>query len=207
MLASLPLRFLDPEGDEARRWAVEELSKAKYQEPGQSLVERLGTWLIERLQQLNLDVTFNPSATGSIAIIIFLLVVGGFALYYGRLRPGARKKASGPSTILDDSRPLDRLEQDAAAALRAGNYASACADYYRASIRILDERGLILATPGMTAVEAAWQGNATTGLPLGPGAQLFDSVVYGGGSATLADAQAMADLANRCRQAGRVVNA
>ena len=204
MPAPLLASFLSPDGDEARRWAEEELSKAKYSEPAPSLIDRVGQWVIDRLSQININFGGGASFTGSVTIIILVVIIAAIAILYGRLRPGGRARLGGPGMILDDDRTETVLVRDARQAYSRGDYAAACVDYYRACIRILDSRGLIIAAPGMTALEAARHGIATTGLPLGPGAQLFDSVMYGGGRAEPDDAHMLADLVERCRTAGRV---
>lgn len=195
---------LSPDGDEARRWAEEELSRAKYSEPAPSLIDRVGQWVIDRLSQINIDFGAGASFTGSVTIIILIVIIAAIAILYGRLRPGGRARLGVPGMILDDDRTESTLVRDARQAYSRGDYAAACVDYYRACIRIFDSRGLIIAAPGMTALEAARHGIATTGLPLEPGAQIFDSVMYGGGSAEADDAQMLDDLVERCRTAGRV---
>lgn len=204
MPAPLLAAFLSPDGDEARRWAEEELSRAKYSESAPSLIDRVGQWVIDRLSQININFGAGASFAGSVTIIILIVVIAVIAILYGRLRPGGRARLSGPGTILDDDRTESVLVRHARQAYSRGDYAAACVDYYRACIRILDSRGLIIAAPGMTALEAARHGIATTGLPLGPGARIFDSVMYGGGRAGADDAQMLADLVERCRAAGRV---
>lgn len=194
----LAAQFLNPDGDEAREWAIQELSNNRYSHDGMGILDRIGLWLIEQLSRFNIDLSVDATSFGSIAVIITLIAVVGFVIFYGRLRPGSKRIRTGPVQILDDTRELSALERDAKNAHRAGNFAAACADYYRACIRILDRDGLILATPGMTAREAAHQGSATTGLPLHPAATIFDSVIYGGGSATAADADMVAGLYERC---------
>lgn len=196
--------FLSPDGDEARRWAEQELSRAKYSEPGPSLIDRVGQWVIDRLSQLNIDFGGSVSLTGSVTIIILVVLLALIAVLYGRLRPGGRVAYGTPGMVLDDDRTESVLVKDARRAHSRGDYAAACVDYYRACIRILDSRGLIIANPGMTALEAARQGIATTGLPLGPGAQIFDSVMYGGGSAYAHDADMLAALVEQCRSTGKV---
>lgn len=195
--------FLSPDGDEARRWADEELRRAKYAEPTATPVERLGAWILERLDQLSITIDANASLTGSVTIIILVTAISLVAIIYGRLRSGGKAKRSGRSIILDDDRDIGALVRDAGRAHGAGDYSAACVDYYRACIRILDSRGLIIAAPGTTALEAARQG-ASTGLPLEPGARIFDAVMYGGARASAADAEMLADLVEQSRRAVRV---
>lgn len=198
VLALLATQFLHPDGDEAREWAIEELSKDRYRQTGTSLLDRIGMWIAEQLEKFNFNVDVGTTSLGSITVILVTILVVGFVIFYGRLRPGSKKQKFGPVQILDDTRELPALLKDARAAHQAGHYAAACADYYRACIRVLDREGVIIATPGMTAREAADQGNATTGLPLHPAAAIFDSVVYGGGSASAEDAAMVSWLYEQC---------
>ena len=191
---------LSPEGDEARRWAEEELGKGKYAEQGPSLLERVGTWLVELLERISF--TTDAPRTGSIAAVILIVALAAAGLYLSRLKGGGTVTAAG--LILDDHRPTSVLVRDAERAYRSGDYAAACVDYFRASIRALDQAGIIAATPAMTATEAASWATARTGIPFEPGAKLFDSIMYGGGSAARADADAMADLLSRCSDGIRV---
>ena len=202
-MLTLVSSFLSPDGDEARRWAEDELSRAKYAEPGQSLIERVGTKVLEWLARLDIEIGAGASRAGSITIILLIAVIAVAAIMYGRLRPAARRARVRAGMILDDDRTASALVADARAAQSRGDFGAACVDYYRACIRILDSRGLIFATPGMTAREAAQHGVAATGLPLGLGAGVFDAVMYGGGTASADDARFLADLVGRCRSADR----
>lgn len=204
MLRPLLTSFLSPDGDEARGWAEEELAKAKYSEPGPGLIERLGQWILDRLRQINLDFGTDASWTGSVTIVLLIAIIAALAIFYGRLRPGALAQSTRPGMILDDDRGEAALIKDAKRAHAAGDFSSACVDYYRACIRILDSRGLITASPGMTALEAAHDGYAATGLPLGPAARVFDSVLYGATPASSDEASMMADLVERSAGSVRV---
>lgn len=199
MLGRALWAVLSPDGDEARRWAEDELRQAKYSDPGPSLIERLGLWILDLLERLNLSFGADATWTGSIAVVFLVAILAVSTIVYGRLRSGGRPAGAGSAIILDDDRSVAQLLRDAGRAHAAGEYASACVDYYRACIRILDSRGLLAASPGMTAHESAVLGEAATGLPLGPGARIFDAVLYGGADADAADAEMMAGLVNRCR--------
>lgn len=190
---------LSPDGDEARRWAEDELRQAKYSDPGPSLIERLGLWILDLLERLNLSFGGDATWTGSIAVVLLVAILAASAIVYGRLRSGGRAAGAGSGVILDDNRSVAQLLRDAGRAHGAGDFATACVDYYRACIRILDSRGLLAASPGMTARESAVLGEAATGLPLGPGARIFDAVLYGGADASAAEAEMMAGLVDRCR--------
>ncbi|WP_182353729.1 DUF4129 domain-containing protein [Flaviflexus huanghaiensis] len=189
---------LSPEGDEARRWAEDELRQAKYSEPGMSLIERLGLWVLDILEKLNVSFGADAAWTGSITLIILVVIIAASTIIYGRLRSRTSANADR-DIVLDDDRSAERLLRDAKRAHSAGDYSSASVDYYRACIRILDRRGLIVATPGVTARESAVQGTAATGLPLAPGAHIFDAVLYGGEKADAEDADMLAGLVDQCR--------
>lgn len=173
---------LDPSADEARQWAVDELSKAIYTQ-GPSLVERILTWLTQLWERLMLG-----GASGAVLLPILILalvaaIVTAALLLGGPVRR-RRLRAGGDSAVVldDDDRGTQALSRSADAAAEAGDYAVAVLERFRAIVRSLDERAILTDRRGRTAHEASTE--AGTRLPdqaadLARAGALFDAVCYG----------------------------
>jgi hypothetical protein len=95
------VRGLDPDRDEARRWLAEELAQPDYNRP-EPLVERIRSWLLDRLDDL---IRLVPGDSGMakllIVVVIALAVVALVFALRGRFRQGAlRERATG--AVLED---------------------------------------------------------------------------------------------------------
>lgn len=191
-----------PDAEEAREAAVRELSKRVYHERP-SLLEQIWAWLDEHLR-------LSQIVPGAPAWLSFLIVALAVAALLALLVLLARRftltsRARRTSTpLFDDERDAAALTRAADEAARAGDWASAVVERFRAIIRSLDERGLIEDYPGMTAHEAAAVSVAALG-SLGPelsrAADLFDSVRYGKVVSTAAQDEWMRRLASDIAQA------
>lgn len=175
---------VEPDAEEARRWATEELARDVYStEPG--LLQRAWEWFVRQLEQLlSFEVAAPPNLVPVIVVlgVAVLLVV---ALYLAG--PVRRRRAAatgrGSNAVFDDSTAtsgdLTRSADDAA---RRGSWDDAVLMRFRAIIRALDERTILDDRPGLTAHEAS--STAAARLPTcGPGllwaGRLFDDVCYG----------------------------
>ncbi|WP_062291590.1 DUF4129 domain-containing protein [Demequina phytophila] len=179
---SLTSSPLTPDADTARRWAVEELAKDEYREGGTSWLERVTTWFQNLLDGIGGGI---GGAAGPVGILITVLVGAALValvlwLVVGPMRRSRR--ASTEPTLFDDDRGADALAEAARTAARAGDWAAATLDLYRAMVRRLSERDVIALGPGLTAAEAADQ--AAVALPsfaarLRADADAFDGIRYG----------------------------
>ena len=167
--------------DDAQRLARLELAKPEYAHPDQSIVQRVITWLFDRIGDL-LDRVSTTSPLGwfglvGIAAIVALVVVAA------RRRTGTLRRAARDTSLFDTGeRSAADFRAEAERFAAAGAWAEAVRARLRAVVRDLEERGLVDARPGRTADEIA--GDAGAALPsvaalLHDGARTFDDVWYG----------------------------
>ena len=172
---------LQPDREQARRWALEELAEGAYAQ--RDPVSRL----LAFLQQLVTDLIGGRSGDGvwwQVLLLVLLVVLVAVALRVaGPLRLGRRRADDGAPQVFGAGRSTaleHRARADAHAA--AGRWAEAVAERFRAVARSLEERGLLDEGPGRTAREVAVDVAAllpTVADELAVAAGGFDDVVYG----------------------------
>lgn len=151
------LRFDDPfvpDGDEARRWAEEELANPKYADAKPTwfdLVARdIGRFLADLFSSQN-GANIGPSAL----IIVSVIVVGALItalIIWGRPRSSrAVRRVRSDLLGVDDDRSAAQLRADAERSARDGDWDTATVLRFRAIARGLLERDLIDPAPGATA--------------------------------------------------------
>lgn len=186
--------MVSPDADQARRWAEEELAQPIYDD-SPTLVERVVEWfgrLLERLGELGAGAP--PALVPVLVVLLAAVVVAVALLLGGRVRRRRAARAAAEATLFEDAGSAAELTERADAAARAGDYATAVVERFRAIIRDLDERGALEDRPGLTAHEAVLA--ATQALPraaegLARGGRLFDDARYGH---AVPDASADAEL-------------
>lgn len=178
---------VDPERDEARRWASEELSKAQYASAKPSWLDQLWDGFIEWLRSLNSSGPgVSPDWTWPLVVSLALaLVVTAVIVVRPRLN-ASRKRNS--AAVFDEDAALDAgaFRSRAADAAARGDWSTAVVEQFRALVRSAEDRTVIDAQAGRTADEAAAQlGQAFGGFreQLDAAAGLFDAVKYGRASA------------------------
>jgi hypothetical protein len=197
--ASVPV---EPGREQARAWAVEELSRPEYRARRPGWFERLLTWLRDQLSAVEL-----PDGPGqAVGLVVLLLVVAlAVALLLGRAgRPG-RLRADRADGVFEQgvrSAAEHRAAADRAAA--AGDLRTAVLERFRAVVRDLEERAVLPELPGRTADEAARAAAAV--LPalredLLRAARVFDDVRYGDRPATAEAERALRQLDDAVRRA------
>ena len=167
MIPSLAARFadvpVDPDADQARDWLTEELSKTKYQE-GTPQEPTGPSWIDEFLDGVQ---RFLNSLGGreTVPLWVVVLVIVGIALLvvaflvFGVPRLRARSTVSTDELFeADDHRDAAAMRRDADAAAKAGAWAAAIAERFRAIARSLHERALVSTSPGSTAHDVARRG-------------------------------------------------
>ncbi|WP_245413044.1 DUF4129 domain-containing protein [Arthrobacter celericrescens] len=184
LAAALPAETpVDPDRNEARRWAIEELSKPQYADAKPSWFDKLMNDFLEWLRSLNSDGS-GPGQdwTWPVAILLALaLVVAAVIVVRPRLNSG-RKRPS--AAVFDEEAILDAVtfRSRAAAAAALGDWSTAVVEQFRALVRSAEDRTVIDPQAGRTADEAADQlGRAFSGsqAQLDEAARLFDAVKYG----------------------------
>jgi hypothetical protein len=195
---------LQPDREQARAWAEQELQRPEYQADRPGLVQQVLNWLLEQLDKVP-HPQISSGQLGSAVLAAILIVVFGFLLWRSG---GLRRQARAVAEDLFD--PAGTAEQHRAAAERAeadGHLAVAVTEWFRAVLLGLSERALIELTPGQTADEAAR--GAAARLPdlageLTAAARIFDDVRYGDRPATWAMVASLRELDQRARQARSV---
>ncbi len=187
MFADVPV---DPDAETARRWAIDELSKDRYQERGPSWLERAWDWVTEQFSHLlSLEVDGGSLMAILIVVAIIIVLILVTRAVVGPVRRSFKAKRTH-SVFEDDSRSAAEMRSAADAAATRGDWNLAVLERFRAIIRSLEERNLIDDRPGVTADEAAL--DAGTRFPdvlaqISGAADLFDRIRYGHGTASLSD--------------------
>jgi hypothetical protein len=210
ILSALPADVpVDPDGPEARRGLLEELSKSAYQSaqpsPFDQLVTAIEDWinsLINGLGSVQVPGIGNLLGLVAVAIAVALLVVA--FLIFGLPRISRRSTAGGSLFAEHDVRDAAQLRRDAERAAAAGDYTLAITELFRALARGLDERTLVSTFPGSTATDLAVQAgevfpDAASGLSTA--AASFNGVRYLGATGTAAQWEQLVELERELRTA------
>ena len=182
MIALLDL--FAPDGDEARRWAEEELADPRYADAKPTwfdMVSRdIGRFLADLFSSDN-GQNVGPTALIVVCVIVFAALVAALIIW-GRPRRG--RVVRRPITGLlgaDDDRSASQLRADAERAARSGDWDEATVLRFRALARGLLERDLIDPSPGATAQAIAREVSRAFPAEAGAGrraATSFDDVRY-----------------------------
>lgn len=172
-----------PDGDEAQKWAEDELAKAPYQEAKPTWFDRFVSDIVEAIAGL-----FRGDGTGSIApialtliVIVLIAAIVVALIIWGR--PRASRSVRGRADLLGerDDRTAAQLRADADRAAKAGDLDAAVILRFRAIARSLLERDLIDPAPGATAQGISREASAAFPVLAGrlhDAAVLFDGVRY-----------------------------
>lgn len=194
-----------PDGEEARRWAAEELAKPGYPRPGPAWLEDIREGFLEWLGQLGGPSGPPPSVAGPlIATAAVVIIVAAIIMVKPRLnaRRKAHKAMYDAATVVSAAGYRERADQAAA----AGDMAGAVVNRYRAVVRAAEEDEIIDVRPGRTADEAARQlGQAYPrhSSRLTTAAGTFDAILYGHSDADQEDYAAMSALDNTLQKESR----
>lgn len=192
-----------PDGDDARRWAEQELQDPRYADAKPTWFDYLAEDVAEFIGSL-----FSPDTgqqVGNVALIIVTLVIVAalitVLILWGRPR-ASRQVRRRESDLLGarDHRTAAQLRSDAVRSARDGDWDAATVLRFRALARGLLERDIIDPAPGATAQaiarEAALAFGAQRAL-LTAAAGAFDDVRYLRRPASAQSYQALADLDDR----------
>lgn len=187
-----------PDREEARRWAIEELSKPQYPDATPGWLEQLWRDFLDWLSSLEGDGTSADTNFALPLIVILAVALIVVAVVVVRPRLNARR-ASRQEDIYgaDSTMNADDYRTRASAAADDGDWAAAVVDHFRAVVRSAEERDIIAVRAGRTADEAAAQLGQVFGAAqqrLVDAARLFDAVRYGEQNATRADYASLRDL-------------
>lgn len=193
----LPVDVFIPDGDEARHWAEQELSKQEYQAAKPTWFDEFIASILNWLTDL-----FTPRGAGGFAplavtvvviVIIAALVVA--LLVWGRPRASRAVRRRGDLLGERDDRTAAQLRAEAERRAREKDWDGAVVLRFRALARALLERDLIDPAPGATAQGIARE--ASEALPelgerLHLAATAFDAVRYLRASADESEYRALA---------------
>jgi hypothetical protein len=174
------LAALQPDRDQAREWAVQELSRREYQEARPDPLERALRWAWDAINGIGAGVGAPPAVGLVIVVVVIALVVTYAVRRAGGLRRTARRRA----VEVLPTRHTTAAEHRAAAErhAKAEEWDQAVVEQFRAVARELEERALLSPQPGRTALEVAREaGKSRPDLAgeLLKAARSFDDVSYG----------------------------
>lgn len=175
---------LIPDGDEARRWAEEELSNPRYADARPTwfdlLARDIGRFLADLFNSDN-SAGIGPSALIIVCIIIVAALVAALIIWGRPRRSRAVRRSGGALLGADDDRTAAQLRAEAERSARGGDWDEATVLRFRALARGLLERDLIDPTPGATAQSIAREISTVFPVESGPvrsAAAFFDDVRY-----------------------------
>lgn len=198
-----------PDGDEARQWAQDELSKSEYQAAKPTWFDQLAADIAEWFFGL-----FNGDGTGAVApvavTIIVIVVIAALVvalLVWGRPRSTRAVRRRAELLGEADDRTAAQLRAEAERRAKAQDWDGAVVLRFRALARSLLERDLIDPAPGATAQGIAREAAvAFPGLDrrLHEAATAFDAVRYLGSPAAAADYRELAGTDDVVRETAPV---
>ena len=175
---------LTPDGDEARRWAEQELSDPAYDIAQPTPLDRFAQAIGHFIGDL-----FNPRIDGTwgtwlaviAGLVVVALIVTAF-LVWGRPRAQLRGRASTAELFgEDETRSADELRRAAVAHARREEWDAAIVLRFRALARGLGERGVVETPPGTTVhgfARTAARAFPSSATDLEGAATAFDDVRY-----------------------------
>ena len=199
VLASLPADVpVDPDGDQAREWIIQELAKPEYQAAQPTWFDRLSEAFWNWLNSL--DLSGGGAAQAPLLVILIVVIAGALVaafLIFGV--PRLRHRSAGVGSLFgeEEMRTAEALRRAAELAAKNRDWAVAIEELFRSIARRMAERVLVSTSPGTTAREFARK--AGTVFPafderlVGSGA-LFDRVRYLGEPGVEADYDRLAEL-------------
>ncbi|MBX3068387.1 MAG: DUF4129 domain-containing protein [Cryobacterium sp.] len=173
---------VDPDGPQAQSWIIDELSKPEYQAAKPSWWDLLAKSFFDWLASLKFDFSNVPDGvftTILLAVLVIVVIVAFFIFGVPRLRNRNRKV--GELFGEHENRTSEQLRKAAIAAAESENWSLAIQEMFRATARSLDERVLVSALPGTTAMgfaRLAAEVFPESNSQLFSGARSFDSVRY-----------------------------
>lgn len=152
-----------PDGDEARRWAEEELSNPRYADAKPTwfdyVARDIGRFLADLFSSDNGEAV-GPAALIIVSILIVAALVVALIIWGRPRRSRSVRRASTDLLGAADDRTAAQLRADAEHSARGGDWDTATVLRFRAIARDLLERDLIDPAPGATAQAIAREASA-----------------------------------------------
>lgn len=191
--------------DAAAAAAAEELRDPIYTSDGQPWILTATRWVLEKLSSL-IDTVTAAAPGGWLGLVIIAAAVIALALVIRRAVGRLRRSSATPNAVFGTGRRYTSGQYRAFAEMAAAEsmWGEAVRQRVRATIRDLEERGLLDEQVGRTADEAASEAGlvlpeCATGLYRA--ARLFDDVVYGGVTADDLDYERVCGIDDSVRRA------
>lgn len=194
-----------PDGDEARRWAEDELGDPRYADAQPTWFDYVARDIGDFIRDL--FSSGNSAAVGPSALVIVCILIGAALvvtlIIWGRPRR-SRAVARVRTDLLgaDDDRSAAQLRADAERSARDEDWDAATVLRFRAIARDLLERDLIDPAPGATAQAIAREAStvfADEAESMRSAATSFDDVRYLRRPATAESYRALAEIDDRLR--------
>ncbi len=188
---------VEPDRQEASRWAAEELSKPVYRDAQPDWLTDLWRQFTDWLRSLNSGDPAIDSGVAVPAIGVTIVILIAVAILLARPRLNARRRPAGDVVDADPSISPAEYRRLAAAAAARSDWRTAVVEQFRAIVRSAEERTVIDPLPGRTADEVAGQLAGAFGgcaAQLRRAADQFDAVRYGSEDATARDHADMVGL-------------
>lgn len=175
---------VDPDAEQARQWAVDELSKQPYQAAKPGLLQQIWQSIVDFFNNLVSGLqNFTGADSGVIGTVLVLVVISLIAALIFLLRPRLLHRQKTAAEIFEAEQFLSAAEhrQRAMTSAAAGDYDGAVAELFRALVRAAEERVILDPQPGRTADEVVGSLTAAFGseaVRLRQAATLFNRVRY-----------------------------
>jgi len=174
---------LIPDGDEARRWAEEELSDPVYAAAEPTPLDRIARAIgdfVERLFSVQLSGEWGPWVAVLAAVLFAVVILAAF-LIWGVPRATSRSRDAAELFGVDEQRTAAELRRTAASSAARGEWDAAIVLRFRALARGVVERGAADTPPGATVhafARAAARAFPASAAELESAAAAFDDVRY-----------------------------
>lgn len=200
---------VDPDAEEARRWLLDELSKADYRAAQPTWFDLLASAIADWLGSLTVGAADGPPGIGTLIVVLIVAAVLVVAfLLFGLPRLNRRSTVSGSLFGDDDRRDAAAIRASAQLAASNGDHSLAISEMFRAIARGLAERTVLTTSPGTTAHDFAMRAGrafpASAG-DLATAAASFDDVRYLDRVGTSAQYEQVAALERELRAARPVL--
>jgi Domain of unknown function (DUF4129) len=177
------------------------LSQARYDEPSESIPERITSWLGDQLTRLIEALAGGGELFGTVIAWAILLGALGAVIFllvrYGRVTLPTLPADPEPEVMVELTRTPREWRDEADALEAAGRWEEGLRCRYRALVADLVRRGIIADQAGRTAGEHARDvaGRQPEAAPsFAAATELFEAVWYGGAASGPAESQRFRDL-------------
>ncbi len=194
---------VEPGREEARGWAIEELSHREYAAARPGLLARALSWLRDQLGSIRVPHGPGVSIALGLALLVLVVVVALAVQRTGSVHRTGRSRGRVP--VFADVRWTAAEHRATAVEYeRGGAWGRATVEHFRAIARDLAERAVLTDQPGRTADEVArdaapWFPHEADALMRA--ARSFDDVLYGGDPGSPATCRQVRELDERVRSA------